>query len=307
MKPATGAPLRGYVFAGLASLMWASTAAVTRLLLNGLANVQILVVSALFAFLALGSVSALTGKLGVIRTYSVVDYARFAYMALIGVFAYRFFFQASLGLIPTQEAFIINYTWPLMVVLCAVVVLNEKLTSRTIVAMVLSFLGVVVIATKGHLVSVELSAEGIGLALAGAFCYGLFSVLVKKQDYDRLASTSVYYGFALVYAFVATITTSHIPSLSWAQLAGLAWLGVFPSGLAFVFWGLALKHGPTATMSNVVFVTPFLSSIYVYILVGEPILISSLLGLAIIVGSILFQSRGTTAPDLAGGATASGV
>jgi drug/metabolite transporter (DMT)-like permease len=285
--------LRGYLFVVLATLMWASTAAVTRLLLDSLVNVQVLLVSAFLAFLALVVVSALTGRLGAIRSYGAMDYARFAGMAMIGVFAYRFLFQESLEFMPAQEAFIINYTWPLMVVISAVVMLREPLTSRTLVVMALSFLGVVIIATKGHLVSLQLSLKGIGFALAGAVSYGVFSALGKQHDDDRLVSTTLYYGFASLYALAATVATSHIPSLSLAQLGGLAWLGVFPSGLAFVCWGLALKHGDTARMSNVVFITPFLSSIYVYLLVGEPILESSLVGLTVIVAGIVIQSRGT--------------
>ncbi len=275
----------------------AHRAAVERLLLDSLENIQVLLISTFFAFVALGIVCLLQRKIVILRAYRFKDFVTFAYMALIGVFAYRFLFQASLAFLPAQEAFIINYTWPAMVVLCAVVVLRERATPGKLIAMAFSFLGVVIIATKGHLVSFELSVKGIGLALAAAVAYGLFSALTKRQNYDRLASTTLYYGFSLLYALVVTVATSHFPSLSLSQLGGLAWLGIFPSGLAFLCWGLALKHGDTASMSNMIFITPFLSSIYVYVLIGEPILASSLVGLAVILLGIVVQSRVRTRRD----------
>ena len=74
------------------------------------------------------------------------------------------------------------------------------------------------------------------------------------------------------------------------ELLGLVWLGAFTSGFAFVFWFLALKYGDTAKMSNIILLTPFISLVYIYFLVGEKILPSSMVGLAVIVLGILIQS-----------------
>lgn len=286
--------VKGYVFVSIASLLWASTAAVAKLLLDSLDNLQILLFSTFFGFIVLAAASVARGKSALISSYRPRDFLNFGLMAFIGVFAYRFLLLASLKYLPAQEAFVINYTWPVMVVLCAVVILRERLTLGKLIAMVASFFGVVIIATQGHIVSLELNAHGIALALGGAVAYGLFSALGKKQNYDRLASTTLHYGFACLYVLVLTVTTSHVPSLSLTQFAGLAWLGIFPGGLGFLCWSLALKHGDTARMSNLVFLTPFLSAIYVYFLLGEPITVSSIIGLIVIVGGIAIQSRKST-------------
>jgi len=81
-----------------------------------------------------------------------------------------------------------------------------------------------------------------------------------------------------------------IPKVSLSQLAGLGWLGVMTSALGFVFWFKALQHGDTAKMANVVFLTPFLSLVFIYFLIGERILISSVMGLILIVVGIVIQS-----------------
>ena len=280
----------GYVYAALASILWGSTAAVSKLLLHHLSNSQVLFFSVLFAssFLLLTSIAQ--GKLAIIRSYTVKDYAIFAAMGFTGVFLYRFFLQEALTLMPAQEAFVINYTWPIMVVLFAWPILKEPMTPTKLCGLLLSFIGVAIVTTKGNFSVLSFSLNGIIFALSGTVVYGLYSALSKRQTYEKYTSTTFFYIFSLVYATVLLLTTSNIPSLSAGQLGGLLWLGIFPSGLAFVFWLLALQHGDTAKISNLIFMTPFISLIYVHFLLGEKILVSSLVGLTVIVAGILVQS-----------------
>ena len=62
------------------------------------------------------------------------------------------------------------------------------------------------------------------------------------------------------------------------------------NAVAFIFWFKALEYGETAQMTNMVFLTPFISLIYIYFLVGEQILPSSIVGLIFIVLGIVIQT-----------------
>lgn len=281
---------KGYLYASLASLLWASTAAVSKLLLAHLDNLQVLFFSTLFASISLLIISLAQGKFAVIKTYTLKDYGIFALMGFIGVFLYRFFLQAALLLMPAQEAFIINYTWPIMVVIFAWIILKEKMTWKKVVALLMSFIGVIIVTTKGDFSILNFSIGGVFFALAGAVVYGFYSVLGKRQTYEKFTSTTFFYIFSFIFSTIALLLFSSVPSLSLNQFGGLLWLGIFPSGLAFVFWLLALKHGDTTKISNLIFMTPFLSLIYIYFLLGEKILISSMVGLIVIVVGILIQS-----------------
>src|SRR3989344_5777342 len=281
---------QGYLYVSLASILWASTAAVSKLLLVHLDNLQVLFFSTLSASISLLIISIAQGKFAVVKTYTPKDYAIFALMGFIGVFLYRFFLQAALLLMPAQEAFIVNYTWPIMVVIFAWLILKEKMTPKKVVGLLLSFIGVVVVTTKGDFSVLNFSIGGVFFALAGAVVYGFYSVLVKRQTYEKFTSTTFFYIFSFIFSTIALLLFSNVPSLSLNQLGGLLWLGVFPSGLAFVFWLLALKHGDTAKISNLIFMTPFLSLVYIYFLLGEKILFSSIFGLVVIVVGILIQS-----------------
>lgn len=287
-----------YIFVLLASFLWGSTAAVGKLLLANLNNLQVLFFTTLFAFLGLFAIVLLQRKKAIIKTYTKKDYFTFAWMGFLGVFLYVFFFYGALQLLPAQEAFIINYLWPIMVVFFAILILKEQTTSRKILGIICSFVGVAIVITKGDFSTLQLgNVLGILSAIAGAIVYGLFSVLGKKQNYDKFVSMMFYYFFSFLYALIAVLLFSKIPQVSFYQLTGLIWLGIFASGLGFVFWFLALKYGDTAKMSNIIFLTPFISLVYIYFLVGEKILISSVIGLVVIVAGILVQSTEKNLPS----------
>ncbi|MFA7000386.1 MAG: DMT family transporter [Candidatus Paceibacterota bacterium] len=128
------------------------------------------------------------------------------------------------------------------------------------------------------------------LAIIAAMSYGLFSVLGKKQDYDKTTSMFFYYLFTFIYTLIAVILFGFIPQITMIQLAGLLWMGIFTSGGAFLLWFLALKYGDTAKIANIAFLTPFFSLIYIYFLLHETILISSIVGLLFIFIGIFIQN-----------------
>jgi len=99
-----------------------------------------------------------------------------------------------------------------------------------------------------------------------------------------------YFGFSLIYSLIAMIPFSTIPTLASYEIIGLIWMGVFASGLAFCFWFLALKHGNVIEMSSIVFITPFVSLFYIYFLLGEEILLFSVLGLFVIIFGIFLNN-----------------
>jgi len=283
---------KSYLFALVSVFLWASIAGVTKLLLQGLDSLQILFISTGFASLTLLLINVFSKKLHIIKQYKIKDYLKIVLTGFIGIFCYSFFLFTALFYLPAQEAFIINYLWPIMIVIFAIIILKEKLTIKKVIAMALSFIGIIIVVTKGNISSIDLSNPlGIALAISAAVCYGLFSVLVKKHKYDETVSMMLYHITGFLIAFVAVKSFSNIPDLNVFQTLGLAWLGGLTSGIGYVTWAIALKSGDTAKIANLAFITPFLSLIYIYVILGEKISIYSFVGLVIIVAGILIQSR----------------
>lgn len=102
-----------------------------------------------------------------------------------------------------------------------------------------------------------------------------------------------YYIFAYIYIVITfVIFKIELPLLRLDEIIGVTWLGVFTSAIAFVFWFLALKNGDSAKLSNLVFLTPFVSLVFIAIIVKEAIELSSVVGLILIVMGLILQNIG---------------
>jgi drug/metabolite transporter (DMT)-like permease len=285
-----------YLFVATAAILWGTSSAVQKLLLKDMNSLQVLLYSSLFATAGLFVLCVAMRKIHIIKTYRLKDYAIFAGMGFIGVFLYYAFLLEATALMPAQEAFIINYLWPIMVVVFAIIILKEKLTVRKSVAMLLSFIGVTIVVSRGNFSLMQFDNAGAALAVLAAVSYGLFSVLTKKLDYDRFTSTMFYYLFSFIFTLIGVSLFSSIPHVAGVQILGLLWLGIFTSGIAFIAWFFALKFGDVTKVSNMIFITPFISLVFIRLLVGEQILASSILGLTIIVASIVLQATSSKQP-----------
>lgn len=278
-----------YLYVSASVILWGSTAAVAKLLLEDMSSLQILFYTSLISAISLFIIILFQKKLPLIRTYRKKDYWKFMYMGFIGIFLYYIFLFQGLTYAPAQEAFIVNYTWPIWVIIFAILILKEKIGIRKIVAILLGFIGVYFVATKGEFVGIE-NLKGDLFALAGAISYGLFSVLTKKHNHEKFTSMMFYNIFTFIFIAITAIFVFKVPVIESRQVLGLLWLGVMTSSLAHIFWFLALKYGDTAKMSGIIYLTPFVSLVYIYILLKESILISSVVGLIIIVAGIVLQS-----------------
>lgn len=282
---------KAYIFALAATLLWGSSAAVVKILLQNLNSLQILLYSSLFASISLFFIALFQRKLSIIKSYTKKDYLNFACMGFIGVFLYYLFFYLAISYLKAQEAFIINYIWPIMIVLFAVPILGEKFTVKKILAIIISFMGVVIIATEGNIQQLHFAKPlGVILAVIAAISYGLFSVLGKRQNNDKTLSMMFYFIFTFIYTLISIILFGNIPQINGMQIVGLLWTGIFTSGGAFLLWFLALKYGDTSKIANMAFLTPFFSLIYIYILLHEDIQIYSIIGLIFICIGIFIQN-----------------
>jgi len=183
-----------YIYAFILILLWATVATVTKMLSDSLTSMQILAGCAFFASLSLIVLTILQKKIKIIRQYTMKDYLNFIILGFIGIFLYSLLLNNAISLLPAQEAFIINYLWPIMIMLFAIFILKEKFNIYKLMALIVSFIGVIIIAAKGNIIEIQFdNLLGVLTAVIAAICYGLFSVLVKKQDYDRTTSMMFYY------------------------------------------------------------------------------------------------------------------
>lgn len=286
-----------YIFAAISIFFWSTLAVTAKLLLNSLNNIQLLCVSSLFAGVVLLVANIAMGKIKILKRYSFKDYLITALIGLPGTFLYYIFYYAGAERLPASQAFIINYMWPIMSVVFACIVLKEKMTTRKFVAIILSFLGVAVV-TGGELLSFnkEMLAGSI-LCLMGAVSYGLFTSLNQKMNYDKCISMMINFFVAFVFTGIIIVVKRDLFIPDYMQLLGIAWNGIFTMAIPNTMWILALEQGNTAKISNLAYITPFLSLVWTSLILKEDLNFYSVIGLLVIVAGIFIQLKDNKVTD----------
>jgi drug/metabolite transporter (DMT)-like permease len=216
-------------------------------------------------------------------------------MAAIGIpgsLLYYMFYYAGTDILPASQAFIINYLWPIMSVIFACIILKEKMTLRKGLAIAISFLGVITVAGEGLFSFNKEAILGVGLCILAAISYGAFTALTKRWSYDEGLSLMISFFSSFVLSGVISIFLGEKIQVGIPQMLGFAYNGIAIMAIATVTWALALKGGNTAKVSNLAYITPFLSLVWTFFILHEPINPLSVLGLGIIILGIFIQLKG---------------
>ena len=283
---------KSYFYALVSVFFWSTTTTLSKLLLHSISTMQVLAVSSVFATLFLLMVNVFKGNLKQLKSYRPRDYLVLAGVGFLGMFLYRMLLFFGVARMLASQAMIVNYLWPIMAVLASCVILREKLTVRKAIAVVMSFLGVVIVTTGGNAAGLSGSdLTGTVLVAVAAVFYGLFVAINKRLQYDSFISMMFYNAVAAICAILGTLFSGETLLLTLSQNLGLVWVGVCNTAIGFVAWDLAMKTGDTAKVANLAYITPFLSLVVAYFLLGDPITIWSVGGLTVIVAGILLQLK----------------
>ena len=126
---------------------------------------------------------------------------------------------------------------------------------------------------------------------AAAVCYGLFNALSKKANYDSGFINMLSFFVTFVITTVILALKKDFFTLSFTEFLGFTWNGVFTMAIPNTLWVLALKKGNTAKISNLAYITPFLSMVWTMLFLREPLNVFSIIGLVIMVCGILIQLK----------------
>ena len=282
---------RVYFYAISAVVIWSTTAALVKSLLTAIPTFEALFLSTFAASLFLLGVQLVRDGGRIFRTYDVRGYMSMAGLGFLGLFLYSGLYYYGLSQLTSQEACLLNYLWPMMIVLFAALLLEERITLRTAVALLLSFSGVVVLTLGG-----EGSAEGNGMlgaaaCILAALCYGLFCVLNKRRNIDQTVMMIMAWGTTAVCSLPVTLLMEEWVTPMWTQWLGLLWLGVFIDAVGYLWWAMALQGARNSAMvANLAYFVPLLSLVVSAAALGEEMSGAAFGALILIMGGILLQS-----------------
>ena len=288
---------QAYLYAITAVLFWSTVASAFKVSLRHLDFLQLLFFSSIASVVILFLILLIQNKLSLFREYSGKDYLRSAMLGFLNPFLYYVVLFKAYSLLPAQEAQPLNYTWSIMLVLLSIPLLKQRIGFKSILAIFISYFGVFVISTRGDLFGLTFSnPTGVVLALGSSVIWALFWIYNIKDKRDEVAKLFLNFSFGFVFILIAILLSSRLRIPSGAGLTGAAYVGIFEMGITFVLWLKALKLSrTTAQVSNLIYLSPFVSLVLIRFVVGETILISTIIGLIfIVVGIIMQQHYGRT-------------
>lgn len=224
------------------------------------------------------------------------------YFALLGFLGITFhqWLQAN-GLKTAQAtttAWIVATT-PIFIALLGWLVLKEKLRLVQGFGILLAALGVLLVVSRGNFSSLgngSFGAPGDFLILLSSPNWAIFSVLSRRGLRQFLAATMMLYvmGFGWLFSSIFLFAgpgLSEIGQLTQPGWLAIAFLGVFCSGLAYIFWYDGLKALPVAQAGAFVYLEPFVTVLVAWVVLSEPLLWASLLGGGLILAGVWLVQR----------------
>lgn len=213
-------------------------------------------------------------------------------LGVYGLFGYHAALFLALQTAPSVQANLVNYLWPLLIVLLAPLFLrSSRLSLRIILAAIVGFTGAAVAVLSGGAGSGGFEV-GYLFALIAAIVWATYSLGTKKTAPFPTAAVGVFAFVAGALAICAHFIFEPAVAIEISDWSLLVLLGIGPLGAAFYFWDFAIKHGNPQQVGLLSFLTPLLSTSLLVAVTGEefsPLLILS--AVLIIAGALLGREK----------------
>jgi drug/metabolite transporter (DMT)-like permease len=179
-----------------------------------------------------------------------------------GLFGYHALYFLALRFAPPAEAGLLNYLWPLLIVLFSALLPGERLALHHVIGAVLGLAGTALLLARADVATVSTEhIPGLAAAFCAAFVWAGYSVMSRRF---AAVPTDAVAGFCLVTALLAALCHFAFEVTVWPQTL-LQWmcviaLGLGPVGAAFYTWDIGMKRGDIRLLGVLSYATPLLST-----------------------------------------------
>lgn len=277
------------ILCGLGAVaLWSTVATAFKVALAWMSPLELMWLAALVSWLLMSAIVIMQGN---VTTALRSGWKTAAWAGLMNPVAYYLLLFAAYDRLPGQEAMALNYTWALAMALLAVPILGQRLTRADIVAGLVAYSGVWVIATRGAVFNVAFEDPlGVAFALGSTLVWALYWLLNAKDQRQPLIGQWQNFSVGLPVLSALLLLGPGIEWHGWPAIGAGVYVGLFEMGIAFILWQVAVqKVSRTAKVSNLIFLSPPISLLLLYFVVGEPLLASTLVGLVLILLGLALQ------------------
>ena len=276
-----------------AVMLWSTVATAFSLSLEYLTPLQLVTLAAVVSWCFFAARLGSPARWASLRATSFKERITGLLMGWLNPGLYYLVLFAAYEQLPAQEAMAINYSWGITLALIAAPLLRQRLTPGALLAACISYSGIVVIATRGSPLSLDFAQPlGVGLALLSTLLWSLYWVINTRLSVDPEVNLFLNFSGALPL-LLGLLWWSGTPlPVVWQGWVGGLYVGLFEMGLAFVLWMGAMKATTsTLRISSLIFLSPPLSLILIWMIAGEPVKAYTLIGLILIIFGLWLQRR----------------
>jgi len=271
-------------------LFWGIYSSISKLLLGDYDSMSLLFFMYLFSAITITIYMLITKKIKALKNIGKRELTIYSLISLFS-FLYYFLYFIALKSAPAIEITTINYLFPLLIAILAIPINKEKMTPKKGVALLLGFIGVFIILSKGNISNIHFTNIKADIfAFIGALSWALLSNLSKKYVKKQESFTFI----AIIIQFIACIlilpffTSIQLPNIT--QIIGASWLGITNLVICFLIWQNLVYKLSASTVASISFITPFINIIAIVVVLGEKMTIASLIGFLIVITGITLQS-----------------
>lgn len=282
---------KGLIFALSAVLIWSTVATAFKIGLRELDYAQLILIGAGISSLFLLGYIIVAGQVSELFKTTGKDLLLSSLTGALNPFGYYLILFKAYSLLPAQLAQPLNMIWPLTLALLSVPLLGQKIGLKHFLAMGVSFAGIVVLSSQGGLSGFrQTNLFGVFLATGSSILWALYWILNVK-DHRSVAVKlfmSFIFGFVYLLIYVAIFSDFSFPvgNSLWAAI----YIGLFEAGITYLLWmkAMQMSHNNART-GSLTFLSPFISLIFISIILEEKIYITTPLGLILIITGIIWQ------------------
>jgi drug/metabolite transporter (DMT)-like permease len=288
---------KAYLYGIATVLLWSTVASAFKLSLRYLDYAQLLLYASAVSTVALGCAVLVQGKVSHLWSEARRAWGRALLLGLCNPLAYYLVLFSAYERLPAQEAQPLNYTWALTLALLSVPLLKQRLRWQDGVGGIVCYAGVLVISTHGDVFALHFTDSlGVVLALGSTVLWALYWIFNTREAGDPTVRLFLNFALSLPVVGLYCAWQSSLWPVPIEGLVGAGYVGLFEMGVAFVLWQQALRYAEnTAQVGNLIFVSPFLSLGFIYLLVDEAIRPSTPVGLALVVAGLVLQQMRSSA------------
>ena len=165
-------------------------------------------------------------------------------------------------------------------------------------ALFISFAGVYIISSQGNLFGLDhlshSNIRGILLATGSSIFWAFYFILNVKDNRDETVKLFLNFFFGSIYLVVTLLITNglNLHGVELRSVLPAVYIGLFEMGITFLLWLKALQTAPTTDkVSNLVYIAPFLSLVFIHFILKEPVYYTTPIGLLFIISGIWFQNH----------------